>query len=44
MALPLARLHGLLFLAGSYFGSRRVRYRGDPYELLPEGRLRKLAE
>jgi hypothetical protein len=25
-------------------GSRKLRYRSDPYELLPEGRLRKLAE
>jgi ceramide glucosyltransferase len=35
---------GFCFWVMSYFGSRKLRYRGDPYELLPEGRLRKLTE
>jgi ceramide glucosyltransferase len=39
---PLRDLMGFCFWVRSYFGSRRLRYRGDPYELLPEGRLRKL--
>ncbi len=41
---PLRDLMGFIFWVRSYFGSRKLRYRGDPYELLPEGRLRKLAE
>jgi len=41
---PLRDLMGFLFWVRSFAGSRRLRYRGDPYELLPEGRLRKLAE
>jgi ceramide glucosyltransferase len=41
---PLRDFMGFCFWLGSYFGSRKLRYRGDPYELLPEGRLRKLAE
>jgi ceramide glucosyltransferase len=41
---PLRDLMGFCFWVRSYFGSRKLRYRGDPYELLPEGRLRKLAE
>jgi len=39
---PLRDLMGFCFWIGSYFGSRRLRYRGDPYELLPQGRLRRL--
>jgi hypothetical protein len=34
----------LCLLVRSYIGTRRLRYRGDCYELLPQGRLRKLAE
>lgn len=41
---PLRDFMGFCFWVRSYFGSRRLRYRGDPYELLPEGRLRKLPE
>ncbi len=41
---PLRDFMGFCFWLRSYFGSRRLRYRGDPYELLPQGRLRKLAE
>ena len=41
---PLRDLMGFCFWVRSYFGSRNLRYRGDPYELLPEGRMRKLAE
>jgi len=41
---PLRDLMGFCFWLRSYFGSRRLRYRGDPYELLPKGRLRKLPE
>jgi ceramide glucosyltransferase len=41
---PLRDFMGFCFWVRSYFGSRKLRYRGDPYELLPEGRLRKLAE
>jgi len=33
---PAARLHGFCFWSEVYFGSRRLRYRGDPYELLPQ--------
>jgi ceramide glucosyltransferase len=39
---PLRDLMSFFFWVRSYFGSRRLRYRGDPYELLAEGRLRKL--
>ena len=39
---PLRDLMGFVFWVRSYFATRRLRYRGDPYELLPEGRLRKL--
>jgi ceramide glucosyltransferase len=39
---PLRDFMGFCFWVRSYFGSRRLRYRGDPYELLPQGRLRKL--
>ena len=35
---------GFVFWVRSYFGSRRLKYRGDAYELLAEGRLRKLEE
>jgi ceramide glucosyltransferase len=38
---PLRDFMGFCFWVRSYFGSR-VRYRGEPYELLSEGRLRKL--
>jgi ceramide glucosyltransferase len=41
---PLRDFMGFCFWLRSYFGSRRTRYRGDLYELLPKGRLRKLAE
>jgi len=41
---PLRDFMGFCFWVRSYTGTRRLRYRGDPYELLPEGRLRKLAE
>jgi ceramide glucosyltransferase len=41
---PLRDFMGFCFWVRSYFGSRRTRYRGDLYELLPKGRLRKLAE
>ncbi len=41
---PLRDLMGFIFWVRSYLTGRRLRYRGDPYELLPEGRLRKLAE
>jgi ceramide glucosyltransferase len=41
---PVRDLMGFYFWAGSYFGSRRLRYRGDPYELLPHGRLRRLVD
>jgi ceramide glucosyltransferase len=41
---PLRDFMGFCFWLRSYFGSRKLKYRGDPYELLPEGRLRKLAE
>ncbi|MGA3371237.1 MAG: glycosyltransferase [Terracidiphilus sp.] len=41
---PVRDLMGFIFWIRSYFGSRKLRYRGDPYELLPEGRLRKLAD
>ncbi len=41
---PLRDLLGFCFWIGSYFGSSRLRYRGDPYELLPQGKLRRLIE
>jgi ceramide glucosyltransferase len=41
---PLRDFMGFCFWLRSYFGSRRLHYRGDPYELLPQGRLRKLPE
>jgi len=41
---PLRDFMGFCFWVRSYFGSRRTRYRGDLYELLPKGRLRKLSE
>jgi ceramide glucosyltransferase len=40
---PVRDLMGFCFWIGSYFGSRRLSYRGDPCELMPHGRLRKLA-
>jgi ceramide glucosyltransferase len=39
---PLRDLMGFFFWVRSYFGGSRLKYRGEPYELLPEGRLRKL--
>ena len=39
---PVRDLLGFCFWIGSYFGSARVRYRGDHFELLPRGRLRRL--
>jgi ceramide glucosyltransferase len=41
---PLRDFMGFCFWLRSYFGSRRLRYRGDLYELLSKGRLRKLAQ
>jgi ceramide glucosyltransferase len=41
---PLRDFMGFCFWVRSYVGSRRLCYRGDPYELLPQGRLRKLPE
>jgi hypothetical protein len=41
---PMRDLMGFVFWLRSYLASRTLRYRGDPYELLPEGRLRKLTE
>jgi len=41
---PLRDFMGFCFWLRSYFGSRRLRYRGDPYELLPHGRLRRLPD
>jgi ceramide glucosyltransferase len=41
---PLRDFMGFYFWLRSYIGTRRLRYRGDCYELLPQGRLRKLAE
>jgi ceramide glucosyltransferase len=41
---PMRDLMGFCFWIGSYFGSCRLRYRGDPYQLLPQGRLRRLVE
>jgi ceramide glucosyltransferase len=38
---PVRDFMGFCFWVGSYFG-KRLRYRGEPYELLPKGRLRKL--
>ncbi len=38
---PFRDLLGFWFWAVSFF-RRRVKYRGEPYELLPQGRLRKL--
>ena len=34
---PLRDLMGFIFWVRSYLATRRLRYRGDPYELLPEG-------
>jgi ceramide glucosyltransferase len=39
---PVRDLMSFVFWARSYFGTRRLSYRGDQYELLAEGRLRKL--
>ena len=41
---PLRDFMGFCFWFRSYFSSRKLRNRGEPYELLPHGRLRKLAE
>lgn len=41
---PLRDLMGFLFWAGSYLAGRRVRYRGEPHELLSGGKVRRLAE
>jgi ceramide glucosyltransferase len=41
---PLRDFMGFCFWVRSYFGSRRLCYRGDPYELLPQGRLRRLPD
>jgi hypothetical protein len=41
---PVRDLMGFVFWVRSYLAGRRLRYRGEPYELLPEGKLRKLAE
>jgi ceramide glucosyltransferase len=39
---PLRDFMGFCFWVRSYFSSRKLRNRGEPYELLPHGRLRKL--
>jgi len=39
---PLRDFMGFCFWVRSYFSSRKLRNRGDLYELLPQGRLRKL--
>ena len=41
---PVRDLMGFCFWLRSYFGSRRLSYRGDPCELLLKGRMRKLSE
>ncbi|MGA2349386.1 MAG: glycosyltransferase [Terracidiphilus sp.] len=41
---PLRDFMGFCFWVRSYFGSRRLRYRGDSYELLSHGRLRRLPQ
>ena len=41
---PVRDLMGFCFWIRSYLGSSHLRYRGDPYELLPQGKLRKLTE
>jgi ceramide glucosyltransferase len=41
---PLRDFMGFCFWVRSYFSSRKLSNRGDPYELLPKGRLRKLTE
>jgi ceramide glucosyltransferase len=41
---PLRDLMGFVFWVRSYLTSRRLCYRGERYELLPEGKLRKLAK
>ena len=41
---PLRDFMGFCFWVRSYFSSRKLRNRGDLYELLPQGRLRKLTE
>ncbi len=41
---PIRDLMGFCFWIGSYVGSRRLCYRGEPYELLPQGRLRRVVE
>jgi ceramide glucosyltransferase len=41
---PVRDLMGFYFWVGSYLGSSRLRYRGYPYELLPQGRLRRIIE
>jgi ceramide glucosyltransferase len=41
---PLRDFMGFCFWVRSYFGSRRLSYRGNPCELMPQGRLRKLSE
>ena len=39
---PLRDFMGFCFWLRSYFSSRKLRNRGEPYELLPHGKLRKL--
>jgi hypothetical protein len=41
---PLRDFMGFVFWVRSYLASSRLRYRGEPYEILPEGKLRKLEE
>ena len=41
---PLRDLMGFIFWLRSYLAGRQLRYRGEPYELQPKGKLRKLAE
>ena len=40
---PLRDLMGFIFWVRSYLSGRRLCYRGEHYELLPKGKLRKLA-
>lgn len=41
---PVRDLMGFCFWVGSYSRSRRLRYRGDSFELLSQGKLRRVVE
>lgn len=41
---PVRDLLGFVFWVGSYLAGRRLHYRGEPCELMAEGRLHKVAE